>query len=183
MFKKYSPPEKWILLGIPILFLVGSMFHFLYEISGENLIIGTFAPVNESIWEHLKLVVLPIICWWGIYDLTEGKNYNINKNPWFTGAIIALITALITIPLGYYFYTGAFGIELLAIDIALLLIAIFIGQVIGLHIYRHSNGIPVRLSILVMLGILVVFIIFTFNPPHLPMFLDTIGNQYGVIKY
>ena len=28
-----SPPEKWILIGIPLLFLVGSLMHFLYELT------------------------------------------------------------------------------------------------------------------------------------------------------
>lgn len=54
--KKLSPSEKWIILGIPIIFLIGSFMHFLYDLSGQNPIIGLFAPINESIFYVLCFI-------------------------------------------------------------------------------------------------------------------------------
>ena len=56
--------ERWIWISLPMLFMVGSVFHFLYDLSGESPIIGAFAAVNESVWEHQKMVLLPVAAWW-----------------------------------------------------------------------------------------------------------------------
>lgn len=179
-YKSMSAPEKWILIGIPILFLIGSCMHFLYNFTGDNVIIGAIAPVNESVWEHLKMVLLPVILWWTIYYFTAGEINNIDKNKWFTGALVSLLTALITIPLLFYFYTKAFGIELLVVDILLLFLALLFGQLAGLHFYKYSEGIASITSISIILLLIFLFILFTFYPPHLPIFRDGMTGMYGI---
>lgn len=180
--KKFTPPEKWILIIIPILFLVGSSLHFLFELSGDNILVGFFAAVNESVWEHSKMLVLPMILFWSLYYLFKGKKYCIDKDKWFTSALISLVTALIVMPFLYYFYTEAFGVEILLVDILILLIAITLGQTAALHFYKYSKGlkweIALTLSLLIMLG----FICLTLYPPHIPMFIDDPSGQYGIIK-
>lgn len=179
-YKTLSSPEKWILIGIPILFLIGSLMHFLYDFTGNNVIIGTIAPVNESVWEHLKMVVLPVILWWTIYYFAAGEINNIDKNKWFTGALVALLIALITIPLLFYFYTTAFGVELLPVDILILFLALLFGQLAGLHFYKYSEGINSITSISILILIVSIFILFTFYPPHLPLFKDSPTGKYGI---
>lgn len=66
---KRIKPETYTLLGILVLFVVSSLFHFLYSLTGECFIIGLFVPINESIFEHTKMVVLPIFIWWSIFYL------------------------------------------------------------------------------------------------------------------
>ena len=44
--------ETYTLIGILVLFVVSSLFHFLYSLTGECFIIGLFVPINESIFEH-----------------------------------------------------------------------------------------------------------------------------------
>lgn len=171
-YKALSPSEKWIIRGVPVLFLFGSLMHFLYDLSGGNVIVGMFAPVNESVWEHLKMVLLPVVCWWTIYFVVERGKYSINKNKWFTGSLAALLTALITIPLLYYFYTEAFGTELLAVDIIILFFALLFGQLVGLHFYKYTRGINSSIAICILTALIILFIIFTFFPPGLPLFQD-----------
>ena len=60
--RQLSSAEKWTLLGIPLLFIIGSVFHFIYELTGKNIIVGLISPVNESIFQHIKMIILPIIC-------------------------------------------------------------------------------------------------------------------------
>lgn len=61
--------ETYTLIGILVLFFVGSIFHFLYLFTGKCFIVGLFVPINESIFEHTKMVVLPIFLWWTIFYL------------------------------------------------------------------------------------------------------------------
>ncbi len=174
------PEEKWIVLGIPVLFFIGAFIHFLYDLSGQNAIVALIAPVNESAWEHLKMVVVPLVCWWTFYYIIKGQKNSINIDKWFTSALIALLVSLISIPLMFYFYTEAFGFDSVILDILLLLFALIIGQLKGLHYYRYGKGINYIVSIAIMLLIVCIFMIFTYNPPHLPIFLDRSTGTYGI---
>lgn len=55
------------ILAFIIIGTAGTLWHFVYEWSGENPIIGAIAPVNESVWEHLKLLFFPSL----FYFITE----------------------------------------------------------------------------------------------------------------
>lgn len=167
MFKRIKP-ETYTLIGILVLFVVGSLFHFLYSLTGECFIVGLFVPINESIFEHTKMVVLPIFIWWFIFYLFRKKDLFVNA--WFTSAIIAMISAIIAIPMLFYFYSQAFGIESLVIDILILLISLAIGQILGLHYYRHGKGIEYHFAIVLMIVIIILFAFFTINPPAFPIF-------------
>ena len=165
---KRIKPETYTLLGILVLFVVGSLFHFLYSLTGECFIVGLFVPINESIFEHTKMVVLPIFIWWFIFYLFRKKDLFVNA--WFTSALIAMISAIIAIPMLFYFYSQAFGIESLVIDILILLISLAIGQILGLHYYRHGKGIEYHFAIVLMIVIIILFAFFTINPPAFPIF-------------
>lgn len=160
--------ETYTLIGILVLFVVGSLFHFLYSLTGECFIVGLFVPTNESIFEHTKMVVLPIFIWWSIFYLFRKKDLFVNA--WFTSALIAMISAIIAIPMLFYFYSQAFGIESLVIDILILLISLAIGQILGLHYYRHGKGIEYHFAIVLMIVIIILFAFFTINPPAFPIF-------------
>ncbi len=182
MIRKLAKPKKWILLGIPVLFFVGTLFHFLYDLSGQSQMIGAISPVNESVWEHCKMVVVPMIAWWCLYYIFSCKAEESDADKWFAGALGALITAVISIPLCYYFYTQAFGVELLAVDIFILLFALFLGQCIGLHSYKYSKCISTAISITIIVLVALIFIFFTFYPPHLPIFMDSTNGSYGIFQ-
>ena len=165
---KRIKPETYTLLGILVLFAVGSLFHFLYSLTGECFIIGLFVPINESIFEHTKMVVLPVFIWWFIFYLFRKKDLFVNA--WFTSALIAMISAIIAIPMLFYFYSQAFGIESLIIDILILLASLAIGQILGLNYYRHGKGIEYHFAIFLMIVIIILFAFFTINPPAFPIF-------------
>jgi hypothetical protein len=181
-YTRLFAPQKWILTGIWVIFIVGSLFHFLYNFSGQNFIVGLFAPVNESVWEHLKLALIPIILWWTLYFVIEGKKYNINANKWFTSALVALMTTLFLIPMLFYFYTEAFGIESLLIDITLFFIAVLMGQLMGFHFYKYYEGINSYIAIAILIFIVFIFVVLTLRTPKLPIFKDNITGQYGNIS-
>lgn len=179
-YKESSSPEKWLKIGIPVLFAVGFVMHFLYDLTGKSALIGIFAPVNESVWEHLKLLLLPMLVWWGAYYIICGRRYNIDKEKWFFGNVIALITSIITLIAFYYIYTQILGIESLLLDIFDLLLSLAVGQYIGIYAYKHCKGIMIEISILMLISIMVVFGLFTFYPPHTPIFKDSTTGKYGI---
>ena len=51
------------IIGTIFIIIVGCLSHFLYDLTNHNKIIGYLAAVNESTWEHLKLVIFPTFLW------------------------------------------------------------------------------------------------------------------------
>lgn len=182
MNNKINKDEIWILIGIPILILIGFPMHYIYEWSGNLSIIGVFAPVNESIWEHLKLCFYPMITWWILGYFILRNNTLIHKEKWVTSGTIATIFCPIIIIAFYYTYTGAIGVHNLLLDIFSMILGIIISQCLSLHIYKNmkTNHFLFYVSILLIVFLIFYFTLFTFTPPHLPLFKDSITNKYGI---
>lgn len=179
MGKTRSAIDGWIWVSLPMLFMAGSAFHFLYDLSGEAAFIGAIAAVNESVWEHQKMVLLPLAFWWTAAYLWKGDEEQIHRGKWFTGAVVAMMVASLTIPAMFYFYSEAFGVHLLLVDGLILLLAVAGGQLIGLHVYRYGKGLPLPVSLMIMLLLIGLFVYFTFQPPLLPWFRDSLTGGYG----
>lgn len=180
--KKLNSEERWILYGIPFICVAGSLFHFLYAFSGRITAIGFISPVNESIFEHTKLGIIPTILWYILSYFITKKKYNTDKNKWSLGCLISIIVSICTIPLLFYFYTEAFGIESLIVDILIFFISVILGQVLSLHIYKHSSSINFLISYAFITLILIFYIIVTVNPPKVPIFMDSQTGTYGINK-
>lgn len=161
------------------MFAIGTLFHFLYELLGGSRQRGILAPVNESVWEHGKLVLWPGTIWWFLgWVLRKPAPRETEARRWFSGALASLLAGVAAVSLLYYFYTQAFGQELLWVDI-LILPAADAGPRAGLHLcggVRPRSG--VRL-LLLFLALFLLFLYLTYFPPHIPWFQDGPTGGYG----
>ncbi|MDO5558688.1 MAG: DUF6512 family protein [Oscillospiraceae bacterium] len=173
-----------VLMNSIILGIAGSLFHMLYQITGENTLAALISPVNESIWEHLKIVFFPLLIWWIIMYLFKKDLWDISRSTWLTSAAVSLITAPLFVILLYYSYTGALGIHSLIADISLVFITSFLALSIAGHFlkYARPDKFTSALSIVIIIVIVAAFIYFTFFPPKLPLFLDSVTRTYGINK-
>ncbi|MBE6161748.1 MAG: hypothetical protein E7158_05985 [Firmicutes bacterium] len=160
--------KKYFIYSLPILFIIGSIGHFIYEWSYNNFLIGLIFPTNESIYEHTKLVLVPLLIFY-VYGYFKYKQ-DINK--WSTTFLISLFLSTISIPLLYYFYTGAFGFESLLIDILIFLLSLILGQLLAYHYFKYSNkSLKFKYSLLICIVFLIINVIFTTLPPNIPIFI------------
>lgn len=182
MSKFIIMPESWFIIGIPVIFLLGSLAHFAYELSGKSTIVGILSPVNESNWEHLKLSTYPTFLWY-IIGLLFFRN-NINYYTWFICCIISIVMSAVVITCFYYTYTGALGIHSSLLDIFSLFVGLAIAQCVSLYIYNNAilTFLHFYLSIVMCSLIVICFTLFTFSPPKFPMFMDAGTKLYGVQK-
>ena len=58
---KYA--KLYFAAGLIFSAVLGTLSHFFYKWSGQNPVIALVSPVNESTWEHMKLVFFPILLW------------------------------------------------------------------------------------------------------------------------
>lgn len=179
---EYKIIKKAIILAIPSLFIIGIPIHFLYELTGKISIIGAIVPVNESIFEHFKLATLPLILWWIISYYVIKKKVDVDYRKWIFCAAISVLMIPIVITLFYYTYTGAFGIHSFILDVFSLLLALGIAQHLALHLYKNIKITNEKfyLGILIIICIIVFTVVFTFYPPHLPIFKDSVTGLYGI---
>jgi hypothetical protein len=173
---------RWIIFGILILIVFGSLMHFVYQWSGKLRLVGIFAPVNESVWEHLKLTFWPMLIWWLAGYFIVGKKNKISAAQWFVSSAVGQIVCPLVIVSFYYTYTGALGIESLILDIFSLFLGVGAGQGLGLHVYRKAkiNGCGLYYALIVLIILAATFTVFTFIPPHIPLFKDSTTGRYGI---
>ena len=165
-----------------LLFLLGSLLHFAYDFLNNNFIVGLITPINESVWEHLKLAVNSIPFWWVIFYLIKKEEYNLNKGKWFLGCLISITVSIITIVSIFYFTRYGLNVKSTIIDIASLYIALLLGQLTGYHIYKYSRIDNCWFSIILIYIVIVSFMILTIVPPKLPLFEDPVTRTYGIYK-
>lgn len=171
-----------IFVNTVMLGVFASISHFAYKLSGENLIVGLFNPVNESVWEHLKMMFFPFLLWWIVMYFIKYRKCEIPINTYIVSAAVSLIAAPLSVIFLFYSYTGTFGIQSVLIDILLVYVCYFIALCIASHFLTYSKpekGV-VMISIIAIAVIFIAFIVFTFNPPHLPIFFDTVTKTYGI---
>jgi hypothetical protein len=168
---------KWEISGIVFVFLLGALLHFVFEWSGESRIVGLFASVNESVWEHFKQGFWPMCLYAAIeYRFLRGRVNNFLTAKAVAVYIIPIITGLV-----FYGYTAIIGEEILIVDILIFLVAIVVGQLTSYKIMTSVKLPKYTNSVSPILIILLAFILmlFTLYPPHLPIFLDASGF-YGI---
>lgn len=119
MNKRY---KKITGLGILWTIVLGTLSHFFYQWSHENILIGLFSPVNESVWEHLKLLFFPALTYMLIEQKVMGKAMPglLGKN------LLGLFAGLLVMPLLFYGYTAFSGKSILLVDIGIFCVCVLL---------------------------------------------------------
>jgi hypothetical protein len=170
--------RKWELIGIAVIASLGALLHFAFEWSGELRAVGVFAAVNESVFEHLKLTYWPAL----FYAAVEYKPIKNSANNFIMAKTAGLYVMPATIIGLFYLYTTITGSENLIADISIFVGAVALGQLASYKILtreRLSKNIH-RAALAGLISLGVIYAVFTFYPPHLPIFLNPITGTYGI---
>ena len=171
--------KRFFIIGVVFTIILGSLLHFTYEWSGENLVVAMFSAVNESTWEHLKLIFMPMFFYTLFGYLIIGNAY---ENYLFAMAIgvIAGMTAIVVL---FYTYTGILGANYLVLDISIFIIGVIIGYAVSFCLLRtnnvetqeYYNNETTGASLLLLL--FAMFVMFTFKAPNLNLFIDPLAKR------
>lgn len=170
----------WEIIGFILVVIFGSLLHFVYQWSGRNRFVGSFAPVNESTWEHLKLLFVPMLLFSSVEYFVVGKNY-----PNFIPAkALGMLLGMIAIVFIFYTYTGILGKHYLWADVLTFVLGV---AVACLYSWRIINKQPIGsnanvIGIILVLVLALCFVVFSFDPPHIPLFLDPVTKSYGACR-
>ena len=168
----------WQFTGLVFTSVVGTLLHFLYDWTGNNFV-ALFSAVNESVWEHMKIMFFPML----IFAFIENRHLSQKYENFWCIKLAGIVAGLIMIPALYYTYTGALGVSADWFNIAIFFIAVAISYMFETHLFKSSKCFcpyPL-LAYSILLLIAVLFVIFTFNPPQIPLFQDPVTKLYGIV--
>ena len=175
MNKKIKRIEFFGFLFVSIL---GTLLHFVYDWTGENSFIGLFVPVNESVWEHLKLIYFP----YTIYAIFESVKLTDDKFNVFFSKAIGVTGGLLTTVSIYYVVNGVTGKQIDAVNIASFFIGVAIAYLISYILIKKSigKGILNGLGAVYLIILAILFMYFTYYPIRIPLFIDPQNFTYGI---
>ena len=167
----------WQAAGFAVTTFGGTILHFLYDWTDGSILIAPFSGVNESTWEHMKLLFWPLF----LFALIQWLFFKELKNYWCV-KLAAILLGLVLIPVLFYTYNGVFGKSPDWINIAIFYITallVFLFEWWAFNQDRLQCKHP-RLALAAICLIGVMFVVFTFAPPQIPLFQDPLTGTYGI---
>ncbi len=167
----------WQLSGFALTSLAGTLLHFLYVWTGQSTWSALISAVNESTWEHMKLLYIPLF----LFAIVQSFCFPEYRNFWRV-KLMGTVFGLTLIPVVFYTYNGAIGSSPDWFNIAIFFVSAAAAFFLEWLLFRVSR--PRRclscLSLGLLIGIGVLFVLFTFYPPQIPLFQDPITGTYGM---
>jgi hypothetical protein len=143
-----------------------------YEWSGENFIVGLFVPVNESTWEHMKLVFFPMIIYTVFVENRLSEEYPCLLSAYFIGNLLG--TWLVAVL--FYSYSGILGFNVFVLDlvvfIASVLIAFWTAYKLTLSNICHQIPKIKILALILVILMAICFMIYSYNPLSIGLFME-----------
>ena len=167
----------WQLMGFAVTSLGGTVLHFLYDWLGETKWIAPFSGVNESTWEHMKLLLWPML----IYAVVQSLFFKERSDFWCV-KLRGILLGLTLIPVLFYTYNGVIGKSPDWINIAIFFISAAVSYVYETRKFNEksvsckSPWLPI--TALFIIG--AMFVLFTFIAPAIGIFKDPITGGYGI---
>ena len=154
--------RRWEIVGFIATGLFGTLLHFVYEWTGGNRVIAVFSAVNESTWEHMKLLFIPFL----VFTVVEFIVFSEAFRNFFAVKAASILLGLVSIPALFYTLTGMFG---------------KLPDWVNITIFFLANALLYFVSYRLLLWtLLFAFVWFTYRPLHLPLFLDPVSGCYGL---
>lgn len=166
--------KKYTIIGTIFVLLTGTLAHFSYEWSGDNYIVGLFTPVNESVWEHMKLVFFPMLLF-GLFMIYRSKE----DCPCITSSLcLGILAGTLLVPVLFYTYTGILGKDIFILDLGTFILSVLTAFLL---IYKLTLSCKAKSHTFLLCALvcvlLVCFMVFTYYPPDMGIFTVPNTNQ------
>ena len=167
----------WQIIGFVFTGVVGTLLHFLFDWTGGSVAAAPICAVNESIWEHLKLLFYPM----AVFAIGEYFCWGKGRESFWCIKLIGILIGFVLIVAGYYTYTGILGKSVDWFNITQFFLSAGVAFRIETKLFQRGALSPVggKLAV-VLIGLLAVaFTVLTFMPPKIPLFQDPVTGTYG----
>lgn len=159
--------KLYFLTGITFVSVLGTFLHFAYKLTGNNFVVGLFTPVNESVWEHTKLIFFPMLLYQLFWMLLR-KN---GIDSAFSKSVLGAFAGVLSVIVLFYTYSGIIGYNIAFLDISIFYISVIAAFIVADRTPLFSKG-NTQSGFMILLAVLMIaaYIIFTLYPPRIPLF-------------
>ena len=156
----------WPFLAAAVLGTVG---HFLYGWF-PNALTALVCPVNESVWEHLKLLFFPPLFVFLVLSLRT----SLPRRRFWSGALSGVLLGPVLLTAAFYTLTAGFGVRARpAFDITLYYVCLAAAWLRALRLTVSGSAERQLGALVIACGVLgTAFVVFTFAAPPLPIFIS-----------
>ena len=167
----------WQLWGFAVSTLGGTLLHFLYDWLGEAAWIAPFSGVNESTWEHMKLLFWPML----LFAVIQSRAWRDSESFWCIKRN-GILLGLTLIPVLFYTYNGAIARSPDWVNILIFFISAAVAYLYEARQFHKECFFcrSPRRAIATLCVLAVLFVLFTFLPPRLGIFKDPLTGGYGI---
>lgn len=173
-----SKIKKFQILSTIFVCILGTLLHFTYKFFGENIFVASFSAINESVWEHLKLLFFPMLFTTIIGYFYIGKNVS----NFLCSKTLGILAAMSFIIIFFYTYTGIIGKNIAFIDISSFFVAVILGEYLAYKLTTSNFKCNNIIAIIILTILLICFVLFTYFTPNIGVFNDPVTNKYGIVK-
>lgn len=165
--------------GIPLIYLIASLLHFVYDLSGGSTLSILFGAVNESVWEHVKIFAVGFVVWAVIELLWVKPSFK----KFVTAKTISLYLLSVSIIVFFYTYNLFVNEPVLWLDLLSSFAFVCLSQYTSYRLTVGDNKIAdyFPVSVLLLMTYFIMFFSFTVFPPKVDLFKDPVTGMYGII--
>lgn len=168
-------------IDVFIIFALCFLTHFIYSWF-PNTLFSIFFPVNESIWEHMKMLFSAIIIF-SVADFILLKVFEIEYRNFITSVFLSAVLSIIiflAIYLPLYYFIG----ENMVLNLTVLFVSIVFSQAVSYFVLESKDyGLLNYVSLIGIIFSYIVFGILTYYPPTEDLFYDPMDEKFGINTY
>ncbi|MDO4522258.1 MAG: DUF6512 family protein [Eubacteriales bacterium] len=153
-----------LFIGLLFSFVLGTIWHFLYNWTGQNQLVGIIAPIDESVFQHFKLTLFPTLLYLPVINYYLKKDYPAISQAFCYG----ILCGTGFLPIFHYTYSGILGFRIEIIDILSFYVAEILTFLVTYHLAKSGRQLK-NGSKWLFLTICAV-IILTYKHPDLAIF-------------
>ena len=167
----------WGLMGFAVTSLSGTILHFLYEWLENAIWVAPLSGVNESTWEHMKLLFWPML----LFAVVQSIFFKNRKDFWCI-KLKGILLGISLIPILFYTYNGVIGHSPDWVNITIFFMSAALAYAYETKQLKQKTSacLSSKVSILIISIFAALFVIFTFKTPELGIFKDPISGTYGI---
>lgn len=167
----------WQAAGFIFTAVAGTLLHFLFDWTGGSVVAALFSAVNESIWEHMKLLFYPML----LFALIEYRVWGREYRQFWCIKLLGIVLGLLLIPVLFYTYSGILGVTADWFNITIFFIAAGASFWLETGLFQKDYACKLRSGMAFALICLIaaMFTVLTFVPLQIPFFKDPVTGTYG----
>ena len=167
----------WQWAGFAAATFGGTILHFLYDWTGGSLLVSPFSGVNESTWEHMKLLFWPML----LFAIVQSFFFGDHKDFWCI-KLRGILLGMLLIPVIFYTYNGVVSKSPDWLNIAIFFVSAAVAYIYETRLFQAeklSCRSP-KWAVAALGGLAILFVVFTFFTPEIGIFKDPLTGTYGI---